>query len=208
MSPVFLSYLVEKVPTVQKHTLLGSGQKNRWIRFIGCGRSPGGVCFSADDRLTVITMICVFLEGIQTPPCQEVGLECEPNSPENWKHHRCPPSLTDLLFYFTLNQQELGDNFRRRNRFRPLGLCRIWTRGHTKRLKLLHTLSSCGLGLVPCWLTKHSTTQGWRTFQLFELNIFSWSQNVLWVHSSGITNGKIWLVLQKLTFFQGHFIFF
>ena len=65
------------------------------------------MCFSADDLLTAITMICVFLKDIQTPPGQETGLECEPNSPERWKHHRCPPSLTDLLFYFTLNQQEL-----------------------------------------------------------------------------------------------------
>ena len=75
-------------------------------------------CLSA-SALKVIAMICMFLKGIQTPPWQETGLECEPNSPENWKHHRCPSSLTDLLFYFTLNQQELGDNFRRRNRFRP-----------------------------------------------------------------------------------------
>jgi len=64
------------------------------------------------------------------------------------------PSLLDrsaLLFHIK-PARAIGDNFRRRNRFRPLGLCRIWTRGHRKRLKLLHTLSSCGLGLVPCWL--------------------------------------------------------
>ena len=52
----------------------------------------------------LMRMICMAQKDLKPPvPWQVIWAGVDPDGLQNWRHHKRPPSLIDLLFYFISN---------------------------------------------------------------------------------------------------------